>query len=129
MIAGRFWLTRCESISTARRANSPSTTRRARWRPPCLQQIAARKAKYAERAAARKAQEAAETKPPAPPVPLPELAPVATQPEPALAQATPEPELPQARKLLTLGPAAKDALAKRALGTTEVVATIERRAR
>ncbi len=94
-----------------------------------LEQIAARKAKDAERAAARKAQEAAETKPPAPPVPLPELAPVATQPEPAPAQATPEPERPRARKLLTLGPAAKDALAKRALGTTEVVATIERRAR
>ncbi len=68
--------------------------------------------------AARKAQEpqrkarAAAAKPP-PPAPLPK----------------PAPEPPRARKMLTLGASAKEALLKRGLGTTEVVTTIQRRAR
>ena len=86
--------------------------------------IAARKAQEP----ARKAQEAerearaAAAKPP-PPAPLPE-------PEPAPPVAPePAPEPPRARKILTLGASAKEALLKRGLGTTEVVTTIQRRAR
>ncbi len=81
-----------------------------------LEQLAARKtkAKAAERAreAERAAAEASAQPEPAPePVPTP---------------ATPEAERPRARKLLTAGSAAKEALLKRGLGTTEVVATIQR---
>jgi sRNA-binding protein len=95
-----------------------------------LEQIAAKKALAAERrakeAADRAAAEAA-APPPAPePEPIPEPAPASPAPVEAPA---PEPERPRARKLLTIGPAAKEALAKRGLGTTEVVATIQRRAR
>jgi len=79
--------------------------------------IAARKAQEAERKA-----RAAAAKPP-PPAPLPE-------PEPAPPVAPePAPEPPRARKILTLGASAKEALLKRGLGTTEVVTTIQRRAR
>ena len=84
-----------------------------------LEQIAARKAKAAERQA-REAAERAAAEASAKPEPEPVAAP---GPSPA---STPEPERPRARKLLTLGPAAKEALAKRGLGTTEVVATIKR---
>ncbi len=87
-----------------------------------LEQIAARKARRAREAAERAA--AAQ-----PPAPLPEPAPVATQPEPAPALPEAAQEPPRARKLLTLGASAKEALARRAFGTTEVVATIQRRAR
>ncbi|MGO8843035.1 MAG: hypothetical protein ACLQF1_18480 [Methyloceanibacter sp.] len=52
------------------------------------------------------------------PLPLPEPA-----PEPPVV-----PEPPRVRKLLTI-PGAKEALARRGLGTTEVVTTIQRRAR
>jgi sRNA-binding protein len=76
-----------------------------------LEQIAARKAQEAERAAAAK-----------PPAPSPEPAPQPVAQEPAQ-------EPPRARKILTLGASAKEALLKRGLGTTEVVATIQRRAR
>jgi sRNA-binding protein len=86
-----------------------------------LEQIAAKKAKAAE----RRAMEAAEATA-SPPVPVPEPVPPAPVVE---APALPEPERPRARKLLTISPAAKEALAKRGLGTTEVVATIQRRAR
>ncbi len=97
-----------------------------------LAQIAERKAKEAERKAAE-----AEARPPAPlpepePVPEPEPPPpeAAPGPEPPPPEAAPGPEPPpRARKILTLGPAAKDALLKRGLATTEVVATIQRRAR
>jgi hypothetical protein len=75
-----------------------------------LEQIAAGKARAAE----RRAMEAA-APPAAAPAPVPEIA--------------PEPSPPKTRKLLTLGPAAKEALLKRGLATTEVVATIQRRAR
>lgn len=76
-----------------------------------------RKAQEAERKA-----RAAAAKPP-PPVPLPE-------PEPApLVAPEPAPESPRARKILTLGASVKEALLKRRLGTTEVVTTIQRRAR
>ena len=79
--------------------------------------IAARKAQEAERKV-----RAAAAKPP-PPAPLPE-------PEPAPPVAPePAPEPPRARKILTLGASAKEALLKRGLGTTEVVTTIQRRAR
>ena len=96
-----------------------------------LDQIAARKAKEAARKA-REAELAAAAEPPAPP-PLPEPA---AAPEPVAAPApveaiasepAPEPK-PPARKLLTI-PGAKEALARRGLGTTEIVATIQRRAR
>ncbi len=70
--------------------------------------------------AARKAHAAA-AKPPPAPLPEPEPAPPVA-PEPA-------PEPPRARKILTLGASAKEALLKRGLGTTEVVTTIQRRAR
>ncbi len=76
-----------------------------------LEQIAAGKAKAAE----RRAMEAAAAPPAAAPTPVPEIA--------------PEPSPPRTRKLLTHGPAAKEALHKRGLATTEVVATIQRRAR
>ncbi len=86
-----------------------------------LAQIAARKAKEA----ARKAELAAAAQPPPPPLPEPAAAPVeAIAPEPAPGSEPP----PRARKLLTI-PGAKEALARRGLGTTEVVATIQRRAR
>jgi len=96
-----------------------------------LEQIAAKKAKAAERrakeAADRAAAEAIAPPPPAPePVLEPEPAPASPAPVDAPA---PEPERPRARKLLTISPAAKEALAKRGLRTTEVVATIQRRAR
>ena len=81
-----------------------------------LEQIAARKAQEAERGA-----RAAAAKPPPAPLPEPEPAPPVA-PEPA-------PEPPRARKILTLGASAKEALLKRGLGTTEVVTTIQRRAR
>ncbi len=92
-----------------------------------LERIAAGKAKAAE----RRAMEAAS--PPPAPAPVPE-----TVPEPVLEAGpspppvetpAPEPSPPRTRKLLTLGPAAKEALLKRGLATTEVVATIQRRAR
>ena len=94
-----------------------------------LKQIAAKKAKAAERRAKEAADRAAEvarpTSTPEPePIPEPEPEPPAPVEAPA-----PEPERPRARKLLTISPAAKEALAKRGLGTTEVVATIQRRAR
>ncbi len=86
-----------------------------------LAQIAARKAKEA----ARKAELAAAAQPPPPPLPEPAAAPVEViAPEPAPGSEPP----PRARKLLTI-PGAKEALARRGLGTTEVVATIQRRAR
>ncbi len=90
-----------------------------------LKQIAAKKAKAAERRAKEAADRAAEATAP-PPAPEPEPAPAPPAPVEAPA---PEPEWPRARKLLTIGPAAKEALAKRGLRTTEVVATIQRRAR
>jgi hypothetical protein len=76
--------------------------------------LAARKAQEAE----RKARAAAAMPPPAPePEPAPPVAP------------KPAADEPRARKILTLGASAKEALLKRGLGTTEVVATIQRRAR
>ena len=84
-----------------------------------LAQIAARKAKEAPRK--QEPELAAVAQPPAAapePLPLPE-----PTPEPPVV-----PEPPRARKLLTI-PGAKEALARRGLGTTEVVATIQRRAR
>ena len=78
--------------------------------------IAARKAQEPERKA-----RAAAAKPPPAPLPEPEPAPPVA-PEPA-------PEPPRARKILTLGASAKEALLKRGLWTTEVVTTIQRRAR
>ncbi len=82
-----------------------------------LERIAAGKAKAAE----RRAMEAAERAAVEAASPPPALAPV---PETA-----PEPSPPRTRKLLTLGPAVKEALLKRGLATTEVIATIQRRAR
>jgi sRNA-binding protein len=90
-----------------------------------LEQIAGKKAKAAERRAKEAADRSVTGAAAPPPEPEPEPAP----PSPVEAPAVPEPERPKARKLLTLGPAAKEALAKRGLGTTEVVATIQRRAR
>lgn len=87
-----------------------------------------RKAQEAERKA-RAAAAAAASAQPSPPAPehVEAALPV---PEPSPAPVPPESERPpRARKLLTLGPAAKEALAKRGIGTTEVVATIQRRAR
>ncbi len=84
-----------------------------------LGQIAARKAQEPE----RKARAAAANSPP--PAPLSEPEP---EPAPPVAPA-PAPEPPRARKILTLGASAKEALLKRGLGTTEVVTTIQRRAR
>ncbi len=81
-----------------------------------LEQIAARKAQEPERKA-----RAAAAKPPPARLPEPESAPP-VGPEPA-------PEPPRARKILTLGASAKETLLKRGLGTTEVVTTIQRRAR
>ncbi len=97
-----------------------------------LEQIAAKKAKDAERREMEDAERAAaEAASPTPaPAPAPEAAPepiVEATPSPP--PADPEPERPRTRKLLTLGPAAKEALLKRGLGTTETVATIQRRAR
>src|SRR5208283_3118070 len=92
-----------------------------------LEQIAARKEARAKQAAEQATAEAS-----AQPEPVPEAAPepvAATAPEPSPPPAGPEPERPRTRKLLTLGPAAKEALLKRGLGTTEVVATIQRQAR
>jgi len=90
-----------------------------------LEQIAAKKALAAERRAKEAADRAAEAT-----APPPELEPEPAPAPPAPVEApAPEPERPRARKLLTIGPAAKEALAKRGLGTTEVVATIQRRAR
>ncbi len=89
-----------------------------------LEQIAARKAQEPERKALeaeREARAAAAKSPPPAPLPEPEPAPPVA-PEPA-------PEPPRARKILTLGASAKEALLKRGLGTTEVVTTIQRRAR
>ena len=86
--------------------------------------LAARKAQEPERKAQeaeRKARAAAAKPPPPAPLPEPEPAPPVA-PEPA-------PEPPRARKILTLGASAKEALLKRGLGTTEVVTTIQRRAR
>ena len=77
--------------------------------------------KRLEQIAARKARAAAANSPPPAPLPEPEPAPPVA-PEPA-------PEPPRARKILTLGASAKEALLKRGLGTTEVVTTIQRRAR
>ena len=92
-----------------------------------LEQIAAGKAK----AAKRRAMEGAS--PPPLPAPASEAAPepvLEVGPSPAPVETpAPEPEQPRTRKLLTLGPAAKEALLKRGLATTEVVATIQRRAR
>jgi len=84
-----------------------------------LGQIAARKAKEAPRK--QEAELAAVAQPPAAaaePLPLPEPAP----------ESPVVPEPPRVRKLLTI-PGAKESLARRGLGTTEVVATIQRRAR
>ena len=71
--------------------------------------------------------------PPPLPAPASEAAPepvLEVGPSPAPVETpAPEPEQPRTRKLLTLGPAAKEALLKRGLATTEVVATIQRRAR
>jgi|SRR5208283_765599 len=100
-----------------------------------LERIAAGKAKAAERrameAAERAAVEAA-SQPPAP-APVPETVPEplleAGPSHPPVETPAPEPSPPRTRKLLTLGPAAKEALLKRGLATTEVVATIQRRAR
>jgi hypothetical protein len=80
-----------------------------------LERIAAGKAKAAERRAMEAAERAAVEAASPPPAHVPETA--------------PEPSTPRTRKLLTLGPAAKEALLKRGLATTEVVATIQRRAR
>ena len=80
-----------------------------------LKQIAAGKAKAAERRAMEAAEHAAVEAASPPPAPVPDMA--------------PEPPPPRTRKLLTLGPAAKEALLKRGLATTEVVATIQRRPR
>jgi len=94
-----------------------------------LEQIAAKKALAAERRAKEAADRAAEATapPPAPePEPVPEPAPAPPAPVEAPA---PQPERPRARRLLTIGPAAKEALLKSGLATTEVVATIQRRAR
>jgi len=93
-----------------------------------LEQIAVKKALAAERRAKEATDRAADqtAAPPPPPEPEPERA--SASPAPVEAPA-PEPERPRARKLLTISPAAKEALAKRGLGTTEVVATIQRRAR
>ncbi len=86
-----------------------------------LEQIAAKKAK-------RRAMEAARP-PSAPnPEPMPEPEPEPEPPAPVEAPA-PEPGGPKARKLLTLGSDAKEALLRRGAGTTEVVATIQRRPR
>ena len=88
--------------------------------------LAARKAQEPERKAqeAERKARAAAAKPPQP-APLPE-----PEPEPAPPVAPePAPEPPRARKILTLGASAKEALLKRGLGTTEVVTTIQRRAR
>ncbi len=91
-----------------------------------LEQIAARKAQEPERKAKeaeRKARAAAARPPPPAPLPEPEAEPAPpVAPEPA-------PEPPRARKILTLGASAKEALLKRELRTTEVVTTIQRRAR
>lgn len=80
-----------------------------------LERIAAGKAKAAERRAMEAAERAAVEAVSPPSAPVPEMA--------------PELSPPRTRKLLTLGPAAKEALLKRGLATTEVVATIQRRAR
>ena len=93
-----------------------------------LEQIAVKKAKAAERRAKEAADRAAAEAAAPPPPPEPEPEPAPASPAPVEAPA-PEPERPRARKLLTISPAAKEALAKRGLGTTEVVATIQRRAR
>ena len=86
-----------------------------------LEQIAAKKAREAERRAVAAANRAAASPP------APEPGPAPAPPAPVAAPALPEPEQPRARKILTISPAAKEALAKRGLGTTEVVATIHRR--
>ena len=91
-----------------------------------LEQIAAKKALAAERRAKEAADRAAAEATSPPPVPEPEPEPVPPAPVEPLA---PEPEQPTTRKVLTISPAAKEALAKRGLGTTEVVATIQRRGR
>jgi sRNA-binding protein len=95
-----------------------------------LEQIAAKKALAAERRAKEAADRAAEaTAPPPEPEPKSVSEPTPAPPAPVIEAPAPEPERPRARKVLTIGPAAKEALAKRGLGTTEVVATIQRRAR
>ncbi len=100
-----------------------------------LKQIAAGKAKAAERRAMEAAERAAveAASPPPAPAPVPETAPEpvleAGPSPPPVETPAPEPSPPRTRKLLTLGPAAKEALLKRGLATTEVVATIQRRAR
>ena len=100
-----------------------------------LERIAAGKAKAAERRAMEAAERAAVEAASPPPLPAPASE---AAPEPVLEVGpssapvetpAPEPEQPRTRKLLTLGPAAKEALLKRGLATTEVVATIQRRAR
>ena len=80
-----------------------------------LERIAAGKAKAAERRTTEATQHAEVEVASPPPAPVPEM--------------TPEPSPVRTRKLLTLGPAAKEALLKRGLATTEVVATIQRRPR
>src|SRR5208282_2804177 len=100
-----------------------------------LEWIAAGKAKAAERRAMEAAERAAveAASPPPAPVPVPETAPEpileAGPSPPPVETPAPEPSPPRTRKLLTLGPAAKEALFRRGLATTEVVATIQRRAR
>ena len=80
-----------------------------------LKQIAAKKAKAAERRAKEAADRAAE-------IAAHRLRRNPSQPEPASAPPAPveapapEPERPRARKLLTISPAAKEALAKRGSG-------------
>ncbi len=94
-----------------------------------LEQIAAKKALAAERRVMEATDRPAEAaRPPSAPEPEPIPEPEPEPPAPAEAPA-PESERPRARKLLTIGPAAREALAKRGLGTTEVVATIQRQAR
>ncbi len=93
-----------------------------------LEQIAAKKALAAERRAKEAADRAGAEATAPPPAPEPEPEPAPAPPASVEAPA-PEPERSRARKLLTLGPAAKEALLNRGLGTTEVVATIQRRTR
>ena len=82
-----------------------------------LERIAAGKAKAADRRAMETTKRAAV-----------EVASLSTAPVP-VPEMAPEPSPVRTRKLLTLGPAAKEALLKRGLATTEVVATIQRRVR
>ncbi len=98
-----------------------------------LERIAAGKAKAAERRAMEATKHAAVEVASPPPAPVPEMVPepvLEVGPSSAPVETpAPEPEQPRTRKLLTLGPAAQEALLKRGLATTKVVATIQRRAR